>query len=285
MNDSRWGWRVSHKTLGFVLLLLSLAFVSGEGARAATPSQLRFSDPPRDAEFLRTGLFAQPLVPIGATTEDENRDFSRAIATYDQARRQGAESDALASLAGFAAAHPKSAWRPSLLLDLGAVYRETGHFSKALETWQAAWDATKNLTDSNGRALGDASIAALSQFEAYLGRKELLAPLLEEAKHRAMHGTAAELVSESARGLADMNDTPETAFRCGPMALKRILQSTEPPGSLRTSMESLDRAPSTPRGISLASVRSSRPPPACRIKWHFATWGRRSFSPPSCIGG
>ncbi|MEO8800093.1 MAG: hypothetical protein ABI551_19515, partial [Polyangiaceae bacterium] len=199
-------------------------------------------------------LFVQPLVPIGVTSVDENRAFSQAIVAYDEARRRGNEVEAIASLADFLRAHPDSAWRPSLLLDLGALYRETGHFSKALETWQAAWDATKDLADPVGRALGDASVAALSQFEAYLGRKELLAPLLDEAKRRSLHGTAAELVSESARGLADMVNTPEASFRCGPMALKRILARAAPSASLSTASAALDRATSTPRGISLTSV-------------------------------
>jgi hypothetical protein len=115
-------------------------------------------------------------------------------------------------------------WRPGLELELGAVYRQTGHFSKALVTWQSAWDASRNLSSANGRIVGDMAAANLSQFEAYLGRTELLAPLLEDLKTRPVRGTAGELISESASGLAEMRSRPDVAFKCGPSALARILQ-------------------------------------------------------------
>ena len=77
------GMRHRHlgKAMLLVVALLSLAGVqavtaAGRGTagvnrtipKVTAPSELQFSSPPLDAEFLRTGLFAEPLAPVAATT-------------------------------------------------------------------------------------------------------------------------------------------------------------------------------------------------------------------------
>ncbi len=49
---------------------------------------LGFSDSPTNSEFLRMGLFAQPLIPVGATNREENRRLAAALITYAAAARQ-----------------------------------------------------------------------------------------------------------------------------------------------------------------------------------------------------
>jgi hypothetical protein len=41
-----------------------------------------FSQWPTDAEFLRARVFAEPLVPIGATTAEENAALARALMAH-----------------------------------------------------------------------------------------------------------------------------------------------------------------------------------------------------------
>lgn len=220
-----------------------------------TGGGLNFSDPPRDGEFLRTGLFAQPLIPVGPkpTTLGENQDLAAALHAYlAGSRAHGA--DEVGPLVAFLDKHPQSPWRASLEVDVGAVYRRFGHFSKALPIWRAAWDETKGLRDPNGRAIGDAAAGYLSQIEAYLGRKETLAPLLDEIKKRPVRGSARELVENSAEGLASMIHRPEDSFRCGPMALARILQRYPSPDKAK-GLQALGRAESTPNGLSLSAVQ------------------------------
>ena len=219
------------------------------------PPGLRFSATPTDVEFLRTGLFAQPLVPVAATTAQENRELARALLAYDTSVEKAGTRDVVAPLTGFLSAHPNSPWQPALLVDLGVIYRQTGHFSKALETFQSAWNVSKSLDSPNGRAIGDAAVAYLSQFEAYLGRKESLQPLLGEVSSRPLRGTASELISESSRGLAHMLNSPELSFRCGPFALTRILlhQSPRPDAA---ALHTLEEAHSTPNGLSLTAVQA-----------------------------
>ena len=213
-----------------------------------------FSDPPTDDEILRAGLFDQPLVPIGPTNPDENRQLATLLVAYSKTLLEG-ERDAVQPLAGFVAQYPHSVWTPGLELELGAVYRQTGHFSKALVTWQSSWEASKDLTSTDGRIVGDMAAAYLSQFEAYLGRKELLAPLLEDLKTRPVRGSAAELVSESSRGLAEMESRPDVAFKCGPSALARILKQ-HPTSDVPASRRVLGNAQSTPNGLSLSAVQA-----------------------------
>src|SRR5262249_27984570 len=153
---------------------------------------LNFSDPPRDDEFLRTGLVAQPLIPTGpnTTSPEENRGLAAALRAYARHR----EADDVAPLLAFLERYPQSAWRASLEVNAGAAYRSTGHFSKALAIWQQAWDDAKGYQDTKGRAVGDSAAGYLSQMEAYLGRKETLAPLIDEIRERPVRGSARELV-------------------------------------------------------------------------------------------
>jgi hypothetical protein len=142
-------------------------------------SRLSFSDPPTDDQLQRVGLFMQPLLATGATTAADNRALAAALMDYESSAR-GTRLDDVSALTGFIEAYPRSPWTPMLLVDLGALYRRTGHFSLAMAVWQRAWEQTRSLTDTSGRLVGDAAAAYLSQFEAYLGRKETLGPLLAE---------------------------------------------------------------------------------------------------------
>ena len=220
------------------------------------PTALTFSSPPTEAEFLRTGLFAEPLAPVAATTPEENRDLAQALLSYRDAVRESGANDAVDALLTFLAAHPTSPWKPALQLNLGMIYRQTGHFSKALEIWQAGWSDARALSDTHGRDLANAIVARLSQLEAYLGRTELLRPLLDSIHDRPMGGTAAQLITNSHTGLYHMAYFPAESFRCGPMALLRILKYRDAqasPMALRV-LERSDQSPSTDHGLSLSAV-------------------------------
>lgn len=218
------------------------------------PKVLSFSAVPTDVEFLHTGLFTEPLAPAATTSAADNRDLSRALLAYRDAVRRTGDNDSVAPLLGYLAAHPDSPWKPALQLDLGIIYRQTGHFSKALDIWQVGWDESQHLTSQQGRVLANAMVAHLSQLEAYLGRKELLQPLLDSISQRSIGGTSAQLITDSHTGLYEMLHQPEDSFRCGPLALKRILNyssATPSPVSLKV----LDAAHSTANGLSLDMVQ------------------------------
>jgi hypothetical protein len=87
---------------------------------ASLMARLRFSAPPTDEEFLRTSVFAQPLVPVGSTSPEENKQLAALLVAYDAAVRSG-HRDAAEPLLRFLADHPPSAWKPALLVNLGAA--------------------------------------------------------------------------------------------------------------------------------------------------------------------
>jgi RHS repeat-associated protein len=221
--------------------------------KVTPPTVLHFSPLPLDAEFLRTGLFAEPLAPVATATVEENQDLASAVLAYREAARAAGAKDAVAPLLAFLDTHPASAWKPVLQLNLGIIYRQTGHFSKALDIWQAAWTDAQSLSDPKGRDLANAIVARLSQLEAYLGRKELLQPLLDSITTRPVGGTAAQFLTDSHTGLYDMVYHPAQSFRCGPLALMRISRyhNAQPsPLALRV----LEQSPSTDHGLSLTAV-------------------------------
>jgi RHS repeat-associated protein len=230
---------------------VSKSLARSSAASPATVDGAHFSDPPSDQEILVSGVLPQPLAPIGGAPDArENRTLGRALIQYQRSLGQGAPPDAVGPLTDFLRSHPASRWRAALCLNLGVIYRRTGHMSKALEAWQRAWDLSKKATDANARAIADYAVGQLAEFEAYLGRMETLAPLLAEVKGRPMHGAGAANISAASQGLAEMRTRPQDAFRCGPMALHRIcLLQRRTDGVM-----ALENSRSTTRGTSLVQV-------------------------------
>jgi len=244
----------------------------------APPVSLTFSQSPRDAEFLRVGIFKEPLTPVGSTSSRDNRDLAQAIIAYDTAVKSTGDRDQVSPLTDFLSSHPKSAWRPALLVNLGLIYRETGHYSKALDTFKVAWSETGALKDKNGVVLGDLAIAQFTQLDAYLGRKEELSQLLQGVQNRQFHGTAAELISASRRGLDHMKEWPQLSFRCGPLALLRILLHTDKHPS-SAAIQSLENDQSTPNGLSLPMVKAMSDKAGMHYQMAYRTPGAKVIFP------
>ena len=103
-----------------------------------------------------------------------------------------------------------------------------------------------------GNAIADRAVAELAELSARLGRSDRLEALFAEIASRDMHGSAAEKISQAREGLAKMREAPGQAFRCGPMALDRILAYANP--NYRPDTR-ITHAESTRRGTSLAQVQ------------------------------
>ena len=88
---------------------------------------------------------------------------------------------------------------------------------------------------------------------ARLGRAERLETLFAELQTRPITGSVTELLTGAREGLWLMRHKPEDAFRCGPMALDRILVSQQAPTALHAG---LFHSRSTPNGMSLSSVQA-----------------------------
>jgi RHS repeat-associated protein len=209
---------------------------------------LQFSPNPTIGEIFRARVFDEPLVPIGAEpTLADNAALVAALVSYSER----SSPDEFSSLTGFVEANPKSPWNAALLLNLGIEYYNTGHFSKTIDVWRQAWEAAKEATDPNGKAVADRSVSELASMCARLGQMTQLDELLKSVEHRVVSGPATEGLTRAREGLHSMRTHPEVSFRCGPLALHRIKLRIDPRGP---GTEFVHAAASTQRGFSLVQV-------------------------------
>lgn len=217
-------------------------------AVAPPSSVLSFSASPTANEITRAQVFAEPLIASGEVTAAENVALATALTSY--AGRT--ERMDVSALTGFLTTHPQSPWRASLWLSLGHLYYHGGWFSKALDAWEEAWQQSKQETSPSMRAVADQAAGQLTRMNARLGRAERLEPLFAELQGRTITGSATELLTGAREGLWLMRHKPEDAFRCGPMALGRILAAQHPPAAL---FENIHTSRSTPSGMSMSAVK------------------------------
>jgi RHS repeat-associated protein len=191
-------------------------------AVVAAPALPQFSSPPRDAEFARARIFDEPLIPAGGPADA--REDSELAGLIVDAIRSGSPEGA-ASFEPFLGSHPDSRWSGSLLLGMGIVYRQTGYFSRALESWERSWSLLKDKTDPRLRLLADRAVGELAELSARLGRADRLERLFAEIEGRDVRGPASQKVLAARQGHTVMQNEPERAFLCGPFGLDRILAS------------------------------------------------------------
>ncbi|MEJ0000929.1 MAG: cysteine peptidase family C39 domain-containing protein [Verrucomicrobiota bacterium] len=213
-------------------------------------AEVSFSENPTDAEISKKQLLAEPLLPIGGqTTAAENKDLAAALTAFTKR----AVRDDYTSLEDFVAAHPKSAWDISLLTDLGALYRRTGWYGKAMDTWQQAWKLGQAATnvDTTGKAIIDRALVESIVMNARVGRMEVLPSLIKTADQRRLAGSSKERVEGAKQALALMKTHPESSFRCGPMAVEKLRNIADNNDSTKWKVMS---DTSTQQGTSLAQL-------------------------------
>jgi RHS repeat-associated protein len=228
-----------------------IAQVNQISPKAVTPpGPLTFSNSPTDAELMIAHVFMEQLVPIGGhTTVGENEALVRAILRFKQLGDDGNTTP----FSEFLNQYPHSAWKASLLTNLGILYRRSGHWTEALNSWEEAWRLSKNEKDPNACKIADAAVGYLVEFNSRIGRYDQIKELLSETAGRSMHGAAAQRVARGEQAVSLMLRHPEKCFRCGPMALDRIL-AMEKPGL--PTCEAIFNAKSTLNGISLDQVNA-----------------------------
>jgi YD repeat-containing protein len=209
---------------------------------------LAFPASPTAEDIFRARIFEEPLVPMGAEpTPEENADFAAALVNYAEC---GGPDD-FSALTAFLDAHPGSPWNGALLTNLGLVYYRRGHYSRALRAWNSASAVAMTVTDPAQKPLADRAIGELAYMLAKVGRISELAALLESVEHRGFCGPATEKIVGARAGLAEMRARPGVSFRCGPLALHRIMLAVHPEDP-RTDL--IAASASTQRGFSLHQV-------------------------------
>ncbi|WP_084687946.1 RHS repeat-associated core domain-containing protein [Paraburkholderia oxyphila] len=232
-----------HALIAIVVALIATTSAQGQGLDAG-------ADPPaNDAvdPVPMSGVF-RSMVPVGGPTSDgESRVLADALAEYKRSKYP----DEIAPIASFIQNHPDSPWNTALRFNLGLIYKETGHLSKAILTWQEGWKASRDITAPRGKAIADAMFGELAVLLMYAGNSADLAKLLDSAQGRTFTGAASENVAQARAELKVMQQSPQMAFRCGPFALLRICMFEN---EFKAGLPLLG-ARATSRGISLTELR------------------------------
>jgi RHS repeat-associated protein len=208
----------------------------------------RASEVPTEADISQKRIFGEPLIAMATRpSARENAALTDALTEYAHRLRP----DDFSSLVSFLATFPNCAWSPSLRIHLGTEFYNAGYYSEALETWEAAWQQCKSITNGPGRAQADLAVGELARMYSKLGRVGELQSLLDSVANRSLHGPATSLIHDAQQALWMMQARPEVCFRCGPLALDEIVTLEDPKhaGSL-----AVFQSQSTTNGFSLAQV-------------------------------
>ncbi|HEX7122899.1 MAG TPA: hypothetical protein VF178_11055, partial [Gemmatimonadaceae bacterium] len=193
-------------------------------------------------------VFSQPLVPVGETSADDNRVLAAAIRAY-----LGGSRDDLAPFARFLADHGDSAWRASLLSNMGVVYARTGFFTRALDAWKEAWDLARDADAPNARAVGDFAMGESLALATRLGNVPMLEEHLRLIEGRTLRGPAESKVALAHQTLAHLRRFPGSVIPSGPRAIQELLRAQHPAAAMP---EVVTRYVPTAAGMSLAKLEA-----------------------------
>src|ERR1700723_1541133 len=129
-------------------------------------TKFSLSPAPNDSEISRTRAFSAPLAPMHRpAVAGENQALSSALTAFKKKN----SVDDVTDLTQFINAYPKSRWTPSLKLSAGELLYSNGYYSLAYDNWKSVWEARKDETGREQKAVADRAIAYLLQLEARLG--------------------------------------------------------------------------------------------------------------------
>ena len=227
------------RTLPLCAVWLLLALMPGASAQELPPSASE------QTIFLWRGL-PEPLVP---TASDDTEERTRLIQALNRFAARS-EPDDFSALEAFLNEHPDSPWRVAVATNLGLFQYRSGYFSRCIDSYKKAWELGEGVEDPKVRALADLAGGEYVKMLSRLGRMDEIRTFLEQVKDHTFQGPATERVAAAKQGLAQMEQRPEIAFRCGPLAVASILISQGKPDKAAETL-SLE---STVKGTSLAQV-------------------------------
>ncbi len=189
------------------------------------------------------------LRPVESAGESESIAFSRALDRF----AQRSQRDDFTPLTDFLDAFPHGAWSPALRLQLAEEYYQTGWYSLALQTLRDLWSERGQGTTPEAAVFSTRVGVRLMELSARLGRKGEVEELESMLSGNSLHPDDVEVLRGVQQGLESMRHRPESAFRCGALALERIrvFQNPTDAGHPRI-LESV----STSNGMTLAAVAS-----------------------------
>jgi RHS repeat-associated protein len=185
------------------------------------PAYALFSDEPTPQDLFRARVFGEPLVPVGGDPSPaETRELARAIEAFQKA----GDIEKTEPFEEFLREHPASAWRASLLANLGATYRLANRFTRAEKSLEQAWQLARSESGQWAAAVGDKALADQLDLHMTFGRQEPIERLLAEAEGRDVQGSAVETLEFARWTVQGLTNAHEKAVPSGPVALDKILR-------------------------------------------------------------
>jgi len=193
-------------------------------------------------------LGGAPLLWLGAVppSEAESRELWEALGGD-----RDKPGEAVGGLETFIQTHPNSPWVPSLHGKLGQYYERNGYYTLALNHWQAAWEATKQMSDDKGRLAGDCSLVNYLQLLSQCGRPPIMRELFNETQGRALLPLFRKEYNQCRAAYEHNERYPQVANRCGTYALNAVAKVLVPTNTFGLS---LTRTPAPRTGFSLAQL-------------------------------
>jgi RHS repeat-associated protein len=184
-----------------------------------------FSARPSDADFFKTRVFREVLVPVGrATAAAENAALGAALNQYTQSR----SPDAIEPILTFLDQHPDSPWRASLLVNVGFAFKASGAYRRALSAWDEAWRLAKSENTDRGRAVANRAVGEWLALSMSLQQRSAVATRLREIDGRDVHGGAAERIAWAREQLHLAKRHPDLFVPSASLALERLLHTVRP---------------------------------------------------------
>ena len=225
------------------LLFTSLGFSSAGFASV----QLDPGSASLETRLREARLFEEPLIATGPSSIEEQQALWEAIQQY----RDGGGAEAFGPLQAFLDQHPDSPWSLALRTNMGLTYYRLGYFSRAIDAWEMAWRDERAQAQPDTKRLADRAFGELIRMHARIGHAERVNALLKEVEGRPLQGAATEAVAGAREGLWLMRNQPGTAYLCGPMAIRSILQFQ---GADASRLSKIEAVRSSPHGVTLDTV-------------------------------
>lgn len=140
---------------------------------------------------------------------------------------------------------------PVALLTEGDAWFHRGYFSKALISWNSAWVAGRYSSDPEISRATNAAIGQLASLYTRLGMFDKLGDFLNRIGKRPVSGSATEAVQAAHEILAQTKANTHHLFRCGPLALRKVLLDT---GLTAAKTNFLLHYATSPKGTNLAEL-------------------------------
>ena len=175
-----------------------------------------------------------------------------AIESYlkDRALPAQAKARPFESFERYLQENPGAPWRVALATNLAIASRKSGYFSRVFGHADMAWREGADSENRDIRALASRAFAEKAELLARLGRGAELAELLQGVEGRDFSGAVSEKMTQVRESLWLLQNRPEDAYRCGPLAVGAMLRELQ-----GREDGKVDAAKSTEQGTSLRQMR------------------------------